>query len=345
MITGRSPLRCRWFIESGLANLQDPCHCTAQAAQCVDPASVSSQSSSRVRAVTGRRRGPRALLLCGTAFAAVGADRDPLADRRPLRLTAPHGRTKAVAPPRTFQDLILDAAAVLGRSSGCVILQPYDMEMGAGTFHTATFLRAVGPEPWSAAYVQPSRRPDRRALRRQPVPPAALLPVPGGASSPRRRTSSTSTSARSRALGIDHADARRALRRGQLGVADARRLGPRLGGLAATAWRSRSSPTSSRSAASTAGRSRARSPTDSSGWRCTLQGVESVFDLVWTDGPLGRVTYGDVYHQNEVGAVEVQLRAGRHPRELFRALRRARRASPQCCWRKASSRCPRTSRC
>ena len=40
-----------------------------------------------------------------------------------------------------------------------MILQPYDMEMGAGTFHTATFLRAVGPEPWSAAYVQPSRGP------------------------------------------------------------------------------------------------------------------------------------------------------------------------------------------
>ncbi|HEX5611044.1 MAG TPA: glycine--tRNA ligase subunit alpha [Burkholderiales bacterium] len=42
---------------------------------------------------------------------------------------------------------------------GCVLLQPYDMEVGAGTFHTATFLRAIGPEPWKAAYVQPSRRP------------------------------------------------------------------------------------------------------------------------------------------------------------------------------------------
>jgi glycyl-tRNA synthetase alpha chain len=42
---------------------------------------------------------------------------------------------------------------------GCALLQPYDMEVGAGTFHTATFLRAVGPEPWNAAYVQPSRRP------------------------------------------------------------------------------------------------------------------------------------------------------------------------------------------
>jgi glycyl-tRNA synthetase alpha chain len=42
---------------------------------------------------------------------------------------------------------------------GCALLQPYDMEVGAGTFHTATFLRAIGPEPWNAAYVQPSRRP------------------------------------------------------------------------------------------------------------------------------------------------------------------------------------------
>jgi glycyl-tRNA synthetase alpha chain len=44
-------------------------------------------------------------------------------------------------------------------AQGCVILQPYDMEMGAGTFHPATTLRALGPQPWSAAYVQPSRRP------------------------------------------------------------------------------------------------------------------------------------------------------------------------------------------
>jgi glycyl-tRNA synthetase alpha chain len=60
--------------------------------------------------------------------------------------------------PRTFQELVF----VLQRywaDQGCAILQPYDMEVGAGTFHTATFLRAIGPEPWSAAYVQPSRRP------------------------------------------------------------------------------------------------------------------------------------------------------------------------------------------
>ena len=59
---------------------------------------------------------------------------------------------------RTFQDLIL-ALQQYWAEQGCVVLQPYDMEVGAGTFHTATFLRAIGPETWNAAYVQPSRRP------------------------------------------------------------------------------------------------------------------------------------------------------------------------------------------
>jgi glycyl-tRNA synthetase alpha chain len=58
----------------------------------------------------------------------------------------------------TFQQLILRLNEFWDQR-GCVLLQPYDMEMGAGTFHTATFLRAIGPEPWNAAYVQPSRRP------------------------------------------------------------------------------------------------------------------------------------------------------------------------------------------
>ncbi|MBI3068220.1 MAG: glycine--tRNA ligase subunit alpha [Betaproteobacteria bacterium] len=58
----------------------------------------------------------------------------------------------------TFQQIIL-ALDRYWDERGCVLLQPYDMEVGAGTFHTATFLRAIGPEPWNAAYVQPSRRP------------------------------------------------------------------------------------------------------------------------------------------------------------------------------------------
>ena len=59
---------------------------------------------------------------------------------------------------QSFQDLILTLQNFWA-GTGCVLLQPYDLEVGAGTFHTATFLRAIGPEPWNAAYVQPSRRP------------------------------------------------------------------------------------------------------------------------------------------------------------------------------------------
>ena len=58
----------------------------------------------------------------------------------------------------TFQQLIMKLQQYWG-GQGCALLQPYDMEVGAGTSHTATFLRALGPEPWRAAYVQPSRRP------------------------------------------------------------------------------------------------------------------------------------------------------------------------------------------
>jgi len=61
-------------------------------------------------------------------------------------------------PKNSFQGLILTLQNFWA-SEGCVILQPYDMQMGAGTFHTATTLRALGPRPWKAAYVQPSRRP------------------------------------------------------------------------------------------------------------------------------------------------------------------------------------------
>ena len=67
---------------------------------------------------------------------------------------AAHG----LRPTRSFQDLTLALQQFWGER-GCVILQPYDMEVGAGTFHPATTLRALGPRPWNAAYVQPSRRP------------------------------------------------------------------------------------------------------------------------------------------------------------------------------------------
>ena len=64
----------------------------------------------------------------------------------------------ALNPTKSFQDLILTLHQYWA-AQGCVILQPYDMEVGAGTFHPATTLRSVGPKPWAAAYVQPSRRP------------------------------------------------------------------------------------------------------------------------------------------------------------------------------------------
>ncbi len=64
----------------------------------------------------------------------------------------------ALHPTKSFQDLILTLHQYWA-AQGCVILQPYDMEVGAGTFHPATTLRSVGPKPWAAAYVQPSRRP------------------------------------------------------------------------------------------------------------------------------------------------------------------------------------------
>jgi len=74
-----------------------------------------------------------------------------------LDLPSP-ARPDPLAPASSFQGLILTLQRFWA-DRGCVILQPYDMEMGAGTFHPATTLRALGPKPWNAAYVQPSRRP------------------------------------------------------------------------------------------------------------------------------------------------------------------------------------------
>jgi glycyl-tRNA synthetase alpha chain len=81
-----------------------------------------------------------------TKVAAKSAGREPASDAVRLR------------PEKSFQDLIL-ALQTFWAEQGCVILQPYDMEVGAGTFHPATALRSLGPRSWNAAYVQPSRRP------------------------------------------------------------------------------------------------------------------------------------------------------------------------------------------
>jgi glycyl-tRNA synthetase alpha chain len=71
----------------------------------------------------------------------------------------PDSLPRHMDPRNSFQGLILTLQQYWAEQ-GCVILQPYDMQMGAGTFHTATTLRALGPKPWNAAYVQPSRRPN-----------------------------------------------------------------------------------------------------------------------------------------------------------------------------------------
>jgi glycyl-tRNA synthetase alpha chain len=78
--------------------------------------------------------------------------------RKPKGAAGEARGTPALRPKESFQDLILALQQFWG-AQGCVILQPYDMEVGAGTFHPATTLRALGPKPWNAAYVQPSRRP------------------------------------------------------------------------------------------------------------------------------------------------------------------------------------------
>jgi glycyl-tRNA synthetase alpha chain len=88
-------------------------------------------------------------------------DPSPALSQRLARIVAPaKARLKdvCVTGPLSFQKLILTLHDYWS-DRGCVILQPYDMEMGAGTFHPATTLRALGPDPWNAAFVQPCRRP------------------------------------------------------------------------------------------------------------------------------------------------------------------------------------------
>ena len=109
-----------------------------------------------------------------------------------------------------------------------MILQPYDMEVGAGTFHPATTLRSLGPEAVEGGLCPALAPSQGRPLRREPQPAAALLPVPGDpeavAGEPAGALSRLARRDRRR-----HGAARRALRRGRLGEPDARRLGPRLG--------------------------------------------------------------------------------------------------------------------
>ena len=74
----------------------------------------------------------------------------------------------------TFQQIILTLQTYWS-DRGCALLQSYDMEVGAGTSHTATFLRSLGPEPWKAAYVQPSRRPKTGATVKTPIACSTII--------------------------------------------------------------------------------------------------------------------------------------------------------------------------
>lgn len=204
---------------------------------------------------------------------------------------------KAVAPPRTFQDLIFALQSYWSKR-GCVILQPYDMEMGAGTFHPGTLLRAVGPEPWSAAYVQPSRRPaDGRygdnPFRLQHYYQFQVVLKPSPPDIVDLYFSSLA------ALGFD-------LLTHDVRLVEDNWESPTLGawGLGWEIWLNGMEVTQFTYFQQVGGLDcRPVMGEITYGLErlaMYLQGVESIYDILWTDGPLGRVTYGDVYHQNEV---------------------------------------------
>ena len=199
--------------------------------------------------------------------------------------------------PLSFQNLILTLQDYWA-TKGCVVLQPYDMEIGAGTFHTATFLRSLGPERWNAAYVQPSRRPtDGRygdnPNRLQHYYQFQVVLKPNPANMQELYLDSL------RAIGIDPL------------VHDIRFVednweSPTLGawGLGWEIWLNGMEVTQFTyfqqvggiecfpvTGEITYGLERLA---------MYVQGVDSVYDLVWADGEFGRVTYGDVFHQNEV---------------------------------------------
>jgi len=202
-----------------------------------------------------------------------------------------------VSSPTTFQALIL-ALQEYWANQGCVLQQPYDMEVGAGTFHPATFLRAIGPEPWSAAYVQPSRRPTdgrygENPNRLQHYYQYQVVIKPSPLNIQELYLSSL------KMLGIDPL------------VHDIRFVednweSPTLGawGLGWEVWLNGMEVTQFTYFQQVGGLE-CQPVTGEITYGLEriamyLQGVESVFDLVWTKGPLGTITYGDVFHQNEV---------------------------------------------
>ncbi|MGV6858387.1 MAG: glycine--tRNA ligase subunit alpha [bacterium] len=197
----------------------------------------------------------------------------------------------------TFQGLIHELQRYWG-DKGCVLLQPYDMEMGAGTFHPATFLRAIGPEPWQAAYVQPSRRPTDGRYGENPNRlqhyyqfQVMLKPSPDNIQELYLESLKT--------LGIDPL------------VHDIRFVednweSPTLGawGLGWEVWLNGMEVTQFTYFQQVGGLD-CRPVTGEITYGLEriamyLQGVKSVYELVWTDGSQGTVTYGDVFLQNEI---------------------------------------------
>ncbi len=200
-------------------------------------------------------------------------------------------------PGATFQGLIL-ALQQYWAAKGCVILQPYDMEVGAGTFHPATFLRAIGPEPWATAYVQPCRRPTDGRYGENPNRlqhyyqfQVAIKPSPLDIQELYLESL--------KMLGIDPL------------VHDIRFVednweSPTLGawGLGWEVWLNGMEVTQFTYFQQVGGLE-CKPVTGEITYGLEriamyLQGVNSIYDLVWTDGPQGKVTYGDVFHQNEV---------------------------------------------
>jgi glycyl-tRNA synthetase alpha chain len=210
----------------------------------------------------------------------------------------------------TFQQLILRLNEFWDRQ-GCVLLQPYDMEVGAGTFHTATFLRAIGPEPWNAAYVQPSRRPKdgrygENPNRLQHYYQYQVVLKPSPADIQERYLASLA------ALGID-------AKEHDIRFVEDDWESPTLGawGLGWEVWLDGMEVTQFtyfQEVGSLACRPVLGEITYGlERLAMTLQGKENVFDLVWTPG----VTYGDVYHQNEVEQSRYNFELS-NPEMLFR---------------------------
>jgi glycyl-tRNA synthetase alpha chain len=205
--------------------------------------------------------------------------------------------TPAVFDVSTFQGLIL-ALQAYWAEQGCVVLQPLDMEVGAGTFHPATFLRSIGPEPWRAAYVQPSRRPTdgrygENPNRLQHYYQFQVVLKPSPLEIQDLYLGSL------RQLGIDTLTH-------DIRFVEDNWESPTLGawGLGWEVWLNGMEVTQFTYFQQVGGLD-CKPVTGEITYGLEriamyLQGVESVYDLVWTRGPDGPVSYGDVFHQNEV---------------------------------------------